>query len=1396
MMKPRRVLSYLLISLLTVSVAACGGSKKTTPQPVNKAPIVNAGADIHVNAGENVILSGSADDGDGSIASYQWVQQGGSVNIVNSDKASASFVAPDVSSETTLGFTLTATDNDAASASDEMLVIVSPQLKTTLTGRAYNGLITGATVTLKSNDGQSVSTTTSDDSGNFSFQDIKQSILNAGYSLEVTGGLIDGQPFADTLLASYFDAGAAEHSNITAMTTLVDNLAAKISTESSAGRQHTAAISLLNRIGLMGESDWNSLSSDNFDLDAIELGIQDAGGVQAWSDMVIADITSDTELSSPELNALFPHAHAGLTSVTAQAVTLFSGTESTIPVAIESSGSNDASVLTLSSAPDWLTITDGTVLARPPEGTSPGKYSAVLDVSLDGVHAGRKTDITVDVVKPVILLEGELNNDGVTLTNQWQDIAISAPAGALTQAYSVQYIGGVSADGETLLKFNTNPQVSDVDLDNIELLQPDTEIIKNNYLLSSGLSPIAASTSKRIDNRSENLSITSKSQTESSAQRRDAICLYEQSRTGMDTSGRDVGNNDGFSFGKMIVFSKRISANKYGFAGTGGIKTYPMIVPSMENRFVETGETVVSKCGAMLLADSSATSSESGEPVILVHGYSMGDMAPIDSYFGNLPVMLKAHGFVPYFYAWNTNQRFEDAAFVLGKAIEKINSDSKKKVHLVGHSFGGVVIRTLLQGKAEAKVLRNNKLEMIRQFESAGYFDSRVASVTTIGSPHSGVFGDNEMVSFDGGDNIVFPDGRDNEMAGSGIASCSSVPCYELGVPWRDLEDKNYGKYFGVKEKKGQTAFALANSFETRYPKSIPTNILIGMYFESSKKAGQINKRCITKPDSGKCHFEVNVNNAGDGLISLAGQRLSPSLNGRAVYTSGSVSEHLLGIDSMAKDFVIGYQDGLLDVINEIGENCNGSNGGCWVRTGLLVNKNNNAMDDDDKYYIASYHHMSSKYDATSLVSTPSNEVFRFYKRSPVLSEAGFQECDKAHNYTCNNNSWFYIYDLITKNAGQAFNSDSKKITASAKIKKSATAGRISARTPSEELISELSNYQVHIFIDGDEVGSTTTSEDGSFTLDVDFQPNRTYVLEVYPPADMDPSIAPRAAVVEKTTAETVEESDLNFSEIELIGKSFQQGTLSVALKDGSTGQALTDFSMTLKNHVNTLVSNKWIATPEDASVTLPFGLYTVSVTKQGYSGTAIAKCVVKQLVDSACVVTMVPDGYVVTGGLSAVLTWGQDPRDLDSHLIRYDSSGNQICHLFYSNIRCDADSLDVDDTTSYGPETINIASLDPEAQYTYAVHHYSGSGSISSTSQAKVTVTLADGSTREFAAPTSGDGYYWRVFDIVNSKLLPCQSNCIVNDVLAPSAARSTRFGDSLRWQRDIKDALQPKAN
>jgi hypothetical protein len=57
------------------------------------------------------------------------------------------------------------------------------------------------------------------------------------------------------------------------------------------------------------------------------------------------------------------------------------------------------------------------------------------------------------------------------------------------------------------------------------------------------------------------------------------------------------------------------------------------------------------------------------------------------------------------------------------------------------------------------------------------------------------------------------------------------------------------------------------------------------------------------------------------------------------------------------------------------------------------------------------------------------------------------------------------------------------------------------------------------------------------------------------------------------------------------------------------------------------------------------------------------------------------------------VLTWGETPRDLDSHL---DTPSG--CHVFYGRKQCNRgqESLDTDVTNSFGPETINIRKLAP----------------------------------------------------------------------------------------------------
>ena len=92
----------------------------------NQLPAVNAGMDQRVVAGAIVILTGTASDPDGTIASYLWEQTGGTmVALAGAATATAMFTAPDVSADVTLTFRLTVVDNDGAQASAEVRTTVT-----------------------------------------------------------------------------------------------------------------------------------------------------------------------------------------------------------------------------------------------------------------------------------------------------------------------------------------------------------------------------------------------------------------------------------------------------------------------------------------------------------------------------------------------------------------------------------------------------------------------------------------------------------------------------------------------------------------------------------------------------------------------------------------------------------------------------------------------------------------------------------------------------------------------------------------------------------------------------------------------------------------------------------------------------------------------------------------------------------------------------------------------------------------------------------------------------------------------------------------------------------------------------------------------------------------------
>ncbi|WP_448214121.1 PKD domain-containing protein [Colwellia sp. MEBiC06753] len=122
-------------AVVILQLAACGGGSDSTggddkapvPPPVNQAPVVSVGNDLSVDEQQIVALSATANDSDGTIESTLWTQTSGvQVPLENSDSLNASFIAPTVTEQTVLTFSLSATDNDGATASDSLSVTILP----------------------------------------------------------------------------------------------------------------------------------------------------------------------------------------------------------------------------------------------------------------------------------------------------------------------------------------------------------------------------------------------------------------------------------------------------------------------------------------------------------------------------------------------------------------------------------------------------------------------------------------------------------------------------------------------------------------------------------------------------------------------------------------------------------------------------------------------------------------------------------------------------------------------------------------------------------------------------------------------------------------------------------------------------------------------------------------------------------------------------------------------------------------------------------------------------------------------------------------------------------------------------------------------------------------------
>lgn len=197
---------------------------------------------------------------------------------------------------------------------------------------------------------------------------------------------------------------------------------------------------------------------------------------------------------------------------------------------------------------------------------------------------------------------------------------------------------------------------------------------------------------------------------------------------------------------------------------------------------------------------------------------------------------------------------------------------------------------------------------------------------------------------------------------------------------------------------------------------------------------------------------------------------------------------------------------------------------------------------------------------------------------------------------------------------------------------------------------------------------------------------------------------------------------------IPLAPTSSQSGNFSGRVIDAVTGNGIVGAQLVARSGINATTGSTvlQVTTNSDGgySASLPAGTYTISGSASGYIGASGTVVVIGGSTQTSQNIVATPVGSGNT--IRIVLTWGQNPRDLDSHLILpvsgyaadYEDLENEV---YYGTRRIQTSitdtttlaNLDQDVTSGHGPETITIPNEGP-GTYSYFVHHFSGSSKIS----------------------------------------------------------------------------------
>ena len=275
-------------------------------------------------------------------------------------------------------------------------------------------------------------------------------------------------------------------------------------------------------------------------------------------------------------------------------------------------------------------------------------------------------------------------------------------------------------------------------------------------------------------------------------------------------------------------------------------------------------------------------------PVIFVNGFTLGDnFGGTDDTWGKLPQLVAEDTTVVVLnFQWKTDASFLTIAGELAKAVDYAYLSTGNKVHIVAHSFGGVLSRVMLQN------IRGDTTNSA----------SKVATLTTVGTPHSGIVTSGAPFEVEG---ASLPQG-----GGAAILSlCKQISCYEAGLdiaiaPWA-TDDLACPAHIPtcpvgtISPARGYINARLADFANHPFPTGLKVLVLIGQIIE--------NKPIESTSAFSTPAFFTPTFSTDDDLISYFGQRFDPragrTLLSGSLKGGATITERVLGLPTGAEGF-------------------------------------------------------------------------------------------------------------------------------------------------------------------------------------------------------------------------------------------------------------------------------------------------------------------------------------------------------------------------------------------------------------------------------------------------------------------------------------------------------------